>query len=153
MEDPHPTRRSPDPQSFGNQPAPYRGLSGPPGPKCRKSLENVSRDLRPWDPTKSPKSPGDSPKTLSRHFTETLRRLPGLCPGLFGVMGPEGTGDIFEIFLAFWAQRARETSARGGLVPNRSSYSCSFFLPEPGKFKTLRNGRSGKAKATLKTTH
>ena len=29
-------------QPFRNQPAPYRGLSGPLGPKCR-SLENVSR--------------------------------------------------------------------------------------------------------------
>ena len=52
--------------SVGNQPAPYRALSGPPGPKCRKSLENVSRGLRPRDPKKSQKSLGDSPGSLRR---------------------------------------------------------------------------------------
>ena len=70
--------------SIGNQPAPYRGLLGPPGPKCRKSLENVSQGLRPRDPKKSQKkSRGQSGKS-----PESLRKVSGECfwsvPGLFG---------------------------------------------------------------------
>ena len=64
----------------GNQPAPYRGLPGPLGPKCRKSLENVSRGLWPRHPKKSPRKSRNTPRTLSRHFPETLRRLAGLSP-------------------------------------------------------------------------
>ena len=49
-----------------NQPTPYRGLSGPSGPKCRKSLENVFRGLRLQSPEKvSKKSQEQSEKTLS----------------------------------------------------------------------------------------
>ena len=62
---------------LGNQPAPYRGLSGPPGPKCRKSLENLSQGLRPGTPKKSPKSP----EKVQKHSPDTFGRL---SPGLFG---------------------------------------------------------------------
>ena len=80
--------------------APF-GECQPPGPKCRKSLENV-RGLRP---EKVSKKRVDSPKTLSRHFLETLRRLLRLSPRLFGdffgvpdrrlfgISGPEGPRD------------------------------------------------------------
>ena len=75
------TAKSGKNKKVANAPAPYRGLSGPSGPKCRKSLENVSRGLRPRNPEKSPKSLGNSPKRLFRH---TLWRLSGLFPRLFG---------------------------------------------------------------------
>ena len=62
----------------------------------------------------SKQSREQSEKTLSTHFPETLRRLPRLFPRLFGdssgLFGAGGPGDIFETFLAFRAQRARETS-------------------------------------------
>ena len=86
---------------IGNRPARLQ-RSLPPGPKCRKSLENVSRGLQPRDPKKSPESLGGSPKTLSRHFPETLRRLPLRLFGgflgsrglhfrdFFGISGPNG---------------------------------------------------------------
>ena len=93
---------------LGNQPTPYRGLSGPPGPKCQKSLENVSRDPGPETPKVSEKSRGQSGKS-----PESLGKVSGECfssvPGLFGdFWGPRagGPGDIFETFLAFRAQRA-----------------------------------------------
>ena len=58
----------------GNQPAPYRALSGLPDPKCRESLENVSWGLRPGTPKKSPKSRGQSGKS-----PESLRKVSGVC--------------------------------------------------------------------------
>ena len=97
---------------FGNQPAPCRGLPGPPGPKCRKSLENVSWGLLFWDPKKSQKKSGGQ----SGKSQESLRKVSGECfwsvPGLFGdclgsgpgpgrhfrdffgISGPEGPGDL-----------------------------------------------------------
>ena len=93
---------------IGNQPAPYRGFSGPSGPKCRKSLENVG-------PRKvSRKSRKQSEKTLSTLFRDSF---------------PDYSRDL-----------ARETSVRGGLVPNpwtsiccigswTSAWSCCPQLP------------------------
>ena len=95
---------------------------------AKKNLENVSRGPRPRDPKlvskKSQKSLGDSPASL--------RRVSGKClESVFGVFrdflenfwgpGAGGPRDIFE--------RARETSVRGGLVPN--------FCPLCGKCKVL----------------
>ena len=83
---------------FGNQPAPYRGLSGPPGPKCQKSLENVSGTVREVS--------GESRESVWRVFLEysgTFWRLfggPGAGgPGrhfrdFFGISGPEGPRDL-----------------------------------------------------------
>ena len=93
---------------------PLTDPSCPSGPKCRKRLENVSRN-----PKKSAKILGNSPK-------KTLSALPGDSPEtsqtvsetfwkLFGVPGPEAPRDIFATFSAFRARRARETSLRGGL--------------------------------------
>ena len=48
-----------NPTKIANQPAPYRGPSGPSGPKCRKSLENVSRGASgPGTPTSLQKVSG-----------------------------------------------------------------------------------------------
>ena len=85
---------------IGNQPAPYRGLPGPLGPKCRKSLENVSRGLRPLDPKKSQESIGDSPASL--------RRVSGKC--LESVLGV--FRDFRGDFLGCRGQRPRETFSR-----------------------------------------
>ena len=78
-----------------------------------EKISKMSPGLQPRDPEKSPKSLGDSPKSLRRvskeSFSETFL-------GLFGVPGPEAPGDIFETFSAFRARRARETSVRGGRV-------------------------------------
>ena len=110
------------PHWVGNQPAPYRGLSGPPGPKSPKK----SRKCLPGPPAPGPqkvskKSRGQSKntlQTLSGDSPETSRTVPETFLRLFGVPGPEAPGDIFETFLGFRARRARETSVRGGLVPN-----------------------------------
>ena len=120
-------------------------------------LTEVSRALRARNPKKTsrkclpgPPAPGpqtvskksqNTPKTLSRHFPETLRRLPALSPRLFrdflGVPGPEAPGDIFETFLGFRARRARETSVRGGLVPN--GCKCQFCFYGHGDCSDLGN--------------
>ena len=97
-----------------NQPAPYRGLSGP------KSLENVSRGLQPRNPEKvskkSREQSGKSPESLRKVSTESFRTVPETFWRLFGVSGPEAPGGIFETLEASRARRARETSIRGGLV-------------------------------------
>ena len=106
---------------IGNQPAPCRGLSGPPpGPKCRKSLENVS--LRPGDLKKSPKSLGDSLgeslESVWRVFLDIFRTFWRLFRG----PRPEAPGDIFETFSA--------VRPVGGLVHNykRLSSRIDFSL-------------------------
>ena len=103
----------------GNQPAPYRGLPGPPGPKCRKSLENVSRGLRPRNPKKSPKIPG----TLKKHSPDTFRRLSGDFP--------DCPRDFFE---TFWGPGA------GG--PGRH-FRDSFGISGPEGPRELCKGRAG----------
>ena len=60
--------------SVGNQSAPYRRLSAPPGTKCRKSHENASRGLRPGTPKRLQKVSGQSGKSP-------------------GISGPEGPRD------------------------------------------------------------
>ena len=97
-------------------------LSGPSGPECRKSLENVSRRLR-RNPGKFPKSLGNSPERLFRHFPETFRRLPRLFPrlsGEFSGFGGQIPRETFRDFFGISGLKgpARETSVRGGLVRN-----------------------------------
>ena len=88
---------------IGNQPAPYRGLSGPPGPKSQKSLKNVSRGLRPRDPKKSQKSLGDSPGSPRRVSGKCLESVFGLSPGLFGdFLGSRGRRPRETFLRLFW---------------------------------------------------
>ena len=96
---------------LGNQPAPYRGLSGPPSPKSQKSLENVSRG--PGTPKSLKKVSGtvrevsgESPESVWRVFLDCPRDFletfwgPGAGgPGrhfrdFFGISGPEGPRDL-----------------------------------------------------------
>ena len=91
----------------------FPGASGPRTPKSlRKSRKQSEKTLSTLS--------GDSPET-SQTVSETFWRL-------LGVPGPEAPGDNFETFSAFRARRARETSVRGGLVPNLlpSSVQCRF---------------------------
>ena len=107
-------------------PAPYRGSVGPFGPEMPKSLKNVSRGLRPGAPKKSPKSFGDSPKTLSRHFPETLRRLPTLSRDFLETFsGPlaGGPGRHFRDFFSISGPKA----VRGGLVPKTQIQTKSLL--------------------------
>ena len=61
------------------QPAPCRGLSGPLGPKCRKSLENVSR---------GPQKVSKKSREQSGKSRESLRKVSGECFwSVFGVFG------------------------------------------------------------------
>ena len=102
--------------------------------RTRPPLTEVSRALRarnaekvskifpgasgPGNPEKSPKSLGNSPKSLQRVSKESFRTVPETFWRLFGVPGTEAPGDIFETYSAFRARRARETSVRGGRVRN-----------------------------------
>ena len=97
--------------TVANQPAPYKGLSGPLGPKCRKSLENVSGASGPGTPKGVQKVSG----TIRKDSFDSFRRLSGDIPAL---------RNIFETFSAFRARRARETSVRGGLVRNPTVRLC-----------------------------
>ena len=86
-------------------------------------LTEVSRALRARNPKKVSKKSrgqsGKSPESLRKVSGECFWTVPGTFWRLFGVPGPEAPGDIFETFLGFRARRARETSVRGGLVPNK----------------------------------
>ena len=95
--------------SIGNQPAPYRGLPGPPCPKCRKVSKVSPRTLPAPGPQKVSKKSrgqsGKSPESLRKVFGECFWSALGLfgdflgSPGLrpretfsrlFGISGPEG---------------------------------------------------------------
>ena len=115
---------------IGNQPAPYRGLSGPPGPKCRKSLENVSRDLRPRAPKKSPKSPG----TLQKHSPDTFRRLSGDLPDCprdffetFGGLGAGGLGRHFRDFFGISGAEGPRDLCKGRAGSQPAHKFCTIF--------------------------
>ena len=90
---------------FGKQPAPYRGLSGP-GPKCRKSLENVSRASGFWPKSLQKVSAtvrevsGESPKSIWRVFLECSRTF----WRLFGVPAPEARETFLRLFQHFGPQ-------------------------------------------------
>ena len=49
------------------------------------------------NPEKSPKSLGNSPKRLFPHVLETSRTVPETFCRLFGALGPEAPGDVFEL--------------------------------------------------------
>ena len=106
--------------TVGNQPAPYRGLSGPPGRNAKKVSKMSPRAPGPETP-KSLKKVSGTVRQVSGESPESVWRVLLDCSGtfwrLFGAPGPEAPGDIFETFSAFRARRARETSVRGGLVP------------------------------------
>ena len=108
---------------FYYQPGPYQGLSGPPGPKCRKCL--------PASGHGTPRKVRTVQKTLSRHFPETLRRLPRLCPGLSGDflgfrrLRPRET---FRDFLAF---RARGLGTPKPLFMPMCVYRLTMYLVKP----------------------
>ena len=57
---------------------------------------------------------------------ESFQTVPETFWRLFAVPGP---GDILETFSAFRAQRARETSVRGGLVPKKSYENWKVLSP------------------------
>ena len=120
----------------GSQPAPCRGLSGPPGPKCRKSLENVSWGLRPRDP-KSLKKVSGTVREVSRESPESVWRVFLECSGtfwrLFGVPGRRHRETFSRLFRHL---RARETSARGGLAPKSFGKSAHKALKTLQKAKT-----------------
>ena len=100
---------------FGNQPAPYKGLS-----KCRKSLENVSQGLGTRDPKTSP-----SPKTVQKHSRDTSGDSPEtsrrLSPRPFGDFWDAGVGAFVGHFRDFFRQRERET-------PGFPTFSIHFAL-------------------------
>ena len=59
---------------------------------------------------------------------ESFRTVPETFWRLSGLPGPEAPGDVFETFSAFRARRARESSVRGGLVPNPNLGFEGVFL-------------------------
>ena len=91
--------------------APCKGLSGPPGPKCRGSLEISPGISGHGTPKKSPKSPGQSKNTLQtlsgdspeipQTVAETMENFWGPMAGdtgrhfrdFFGISSPEGPRD------------------------------------------------------------
>ena len=83
---------------------------GPPGPGTPKSLQKVSGTV--WEDS------GESSESVERLFSDCSWDFLETFRG----SGAGGPGDIFETFSAFGARRARETSARGGLVRNSSAH-------------------------------
>ena len=94
-----------------------QGLSGPPGPKPRKSLKKFSRGPQPRAPPRvwkrSRKSLFGTFSRLSRPFQDLFQTLGG----------PRAPGDFFETFSGFRARRARETPVNGQRVPKDCSHS------------------------------
>ena len=80
--------------SVGNALTIYRGLSGPPGPKPRKSLKKVSRGLRPRDPPRVWKKPRKSLESLEKVSKRTLETFSRLSRG----PGAGGPGRLFSDF-------------------------------------------------------
>ena len=106
--------------AVGSRPAPYRGLLCPRGPerpkKSRKCLEGPPG---PGTPKKAQKSLGTIRKVseslfgVFREFFETF----------WGSRARRPRERFSRTFSAFRAPRARETSVRGGLVPNSADES------------------------------
>ena len=78
---------------FGNPLTIYRGLSGPPGPKPRKSLKKVSRGRSPGTPRES----GKSLEKVWRVLFETFSRLSRLFPDFFQTLGGSLFSDFFVV--------------------------------------------------------
>ena len=89
------------PAHFGNPLTIYRGLSGPPGPKPRKSLEKVSRGLRPGDPRESGKSLGKVFRDLFETFSRLSRLFRDLFQTLGGSRGRRPRETFFRLFRGF----------------------------------------------------
>ena len=85
--------------------------------KSRKCLESVSGPGTPKSLQNVPQH--TKKKTLSRHFPETLRRLAGVCPRLFQDFWGFQRQRLRETFSRLFRPGGpRETTVRGGLVPN-----------------------------------
>ena len=85
---------------------------GASSPGTPKSLQKVLGTLQKQTLFGDREVSGESPKSVC------FWSVPRTFWRLFGVPGPPALGDIFETLSAFWALKARETSVRGGLVPN-----------------------------------
>ena len=140
------------PELLGTSPAPYRDLSGPSVPKCRKSLENVSWGFWPRNPEKSPKGLGNNLGSLRRVSGKRRKSLVGLFPRNFlekfrgsgargprrhfrdfhGLSGPKGPRDLCK-GQAGWEQcmlllplllAARQRSGEGLMRRNGCPKEC-----------------------------
>ena len=118
----------------GNQPAPYRGLSGPPGPKSQTSLENVSPG-----PQKVPKkSQGQSKNTLQSGLSKRCFWQNGHFAGV--------TPAIFVIFVDFRGPRSKIPCFGG-------QNAISVFSPIFVKTTCFRQGTKRPfSKTTVSTT-
>ena len=97
--------RSPEASRLWNPLAIYRGLSGRPSPKPRKSLQKVSRGLQPQPPSR------ESGKVWkkSQESGKSLEKVPKrLCRDFFR---------LFRLFRCSRAGRARETLVNGQRGP------------------------------------
>ena len=105
----------------------YRGRSGPPGPKPRKSLKKISRGLRARGPRESGKSLEKVFSGPFRDFFQTLETFSRL-------------SHFFQTFSGFRAQRARETPVNG----QRTGSQLYFVGPKnsrkaPAKFPAKKH--------------
>ena len=109
---------------IGNQPAPYRGLSGPQGPKCRKNLECLTGPVA-WDPEKVSEQSGDSPKTL---HTGEIKVSTSTVAALFSKMALTGQRiAMVDMVLLFF--QLFHIYRRGGWsqsFPLKIFFSCSL---------------------------
>ena len=118
---------------LANPPASYRSLSGPPGPRFKKSLRKVSRGLRPRAPKTLEKVSKNSEKVpkvwkKSRTSPKSLEKVSKMSVRDFFEpfsMGPEAPGDFFQTLLGFRARRARETPVARGSVRNVRLFKAS----------------------------
>ena len=76
----------------------YRGLSGPLGPKPRKSQKKVSGASGPRPPRESGKSLEKVSRVWKKSRKGPEKTFSRLCPDSWGGPGPEALGDFFQIF-------------------------------------------------------
>ena len=99
----------------------------------------------PGTPKKSPKSPGDSPKTLSRHSPETLQRLPGLSPRLFwdflGSRGRRPRETFSRLFWDFGPGGPERPLSGAGWFPKISLKISKFLFSKELKISQILQSR------------
>ena len=113
---------------LGNPLTIYRGLSGPPGPKPRKSLEKVSWGLRPRN---APRVWKRSRKSLSgpfRDFLQTLQTFSRPFPDSRKVRGPPAPGDFFSDFFGVSGPEGPRDPCKWSTGSQHLAFFCFNFL-------------------------
>ena len=125
------------PKELGTSPPLTRVSRALRAPEMPKKSRKCLPGLRPGDPEKVSKKSGKSPKALSRHFPETLRRLPRLSP------------DFLETFSGSPGRRPWFFGHPARSAPKECSEKCFFVCGRPLLLFLGRGPKLGILRASL----